>query len=136
MQERREIEAALHDGDLWAVAATNALELGVDVGSLDVTLHLGFPGMLAAFLSYCPAAFAAECSTTFLALVSPLLGIPDVLVAFPFSLLCCCDFLLFLLLVRLFCQLAGPDVNLHLGFPGRLLPCLSVALLPLFLVTM
>ena len=59
MQERREIEAALHDGDLWAVAATNALELGVDVGSLDVTLHLGFPGMLAAFLSYCPPAFAA-----------------------------------------------------------------------------
>ena len=46
MQERREIEAALHDGDLWAVAATNALELGVDVGSLDVTLHLGFPGTL------------------------------------------------------------------------------------------
>lgn len=45
-QERREIEAALHDGDLWAVAATNALELGVDVGSLDVTLHLGFPGTL------------------------------------------------------------------------------------------
>ena len=44
LQERREIEAALHDGDLWAVAATNALELGVDVGSLDVTLHLGFPG--------------------------------------------------------------------------------------------
>lgn len=46
LQERREIEAALHDGDLWAVAATNALELGVDVGSLDVTLHLGFPGKL------------------------------------------------------------------------------------------
>ena len=45
LQERREIEAALHDGQLWAVAATNALELGVDVGSLDVTLHLGFPGM-------------------------------------------------------------------------------------------
>ena len=46
LQERREIEAALHDGQLWAVAATNALELGVDVGSLDVTLHLGFPGKL------------------------------------------------------------------------------------------
>ena len=45
LQERREIEAALHDGQLWAVAATNALELGVDVGSLDVTLHLGFPGV-------------------------------------------------------------------------------------------
>lgn len=46
LQERREIESALHDGQLWAVAATNALELGVDVGSLDVTLHLGFPGNL------------------------------------------------------------------------------------------
>ena len=55
MQERREIEAALHDGDLWAVAATNALELGVDVGSLDVTLHLGFPGVLIAlpWCAYC-----------------------------------------------------------------------------------
>jgi len=29
------------------VCATNALELGVDVGSLDVTLHLGFPGTVA-----------------------------------------------------------------------------------------
>ncbi len=46
-QERREIERALLEGDLWAVCATNALELGVDVGSLDVTLHLGFPGTVA-----------------------------------------------------------------------------------------
>ena len=44
-QERRQIERALFEGKLWAVAATNALELGVDVGSLDATLHLGFPGM-------------------------------------------------------------------------------------------
>jgi len=43
-QERRQIERALFEGKLWAVAATNALELGVDVGSLDATLHLGFPG--------------------------------------------------------------------------------------------
>ena len=33
---------------LPAVAATNALELGVDVGTLDCTLHLGFPGSVAA----------------------------------------------------------------------------------------
>lgn len=44
-QERRQIERALFEGKLRAVAATNALELGVDVGSLDATLHLGFPGV-------------------------------------------------------------------------------------------
>ena len=44
-QERREVEQALFKGELLAVAATNALELGVDIGSLDITLHLGFPGL-------------------------------------------------------------------------------------------
>ena len=38
------MEQALFRGELMAVAATNALELGVDIGSLDITLHLGFPG--------------------------------------------------------------------------------------------
>jgi ATP-dependent helicase YprA (DUF1998 family) len=42
--DRRATESALFDGSLRAVAATNALELGVDVGVLDATLHLGFPG--------------------------------------------------------------------------------------------
>ncbi|MCO5604471.1 hypothetical protein L7F22_058637 [Adiantum nelumboides] len=46
-QDRRDIESELFGGKLRAVAATNALELGVDVGSLDATLHLGFPGTVA-----------------------------------------------------------------------------------------
>ncbi|XP_072971707.1 uncharacterized protein [Typha angustifolia] len=46
-QERRRIEADLFDGKLRGVAATSALELGIDVGHVDVTLHLGFPGSVA-----------------------------------------------------------------------------------------
>ena len=38
---RRAIEGSLFNGNLKGVAATNALELGIDVGALDVTLHLG-----------------------------------------------------------------------------------------------
>ncbi|MBI3838737.1 MAG: DEAD/DEAH box helicase, partial [Planctomycetia bacterium] len=45
--ERREIEAQLFAGDLRGVAATNALELGVDIGSLDVALLAGYPGTIA-----------------------------------------------------------------------------------------
>lgn len=45
--ERREIEAALSEGSLLGVAATNALELGIDVGGLDAVVLNGFPGTLA-----------------------------------------------------------------------------------------
>jgi DEAD/DEAH box helicase domain-containing protein len=45
--ERREIEARLFAGDLRGVAATNALELGIDVGWLDACLLNGFPGTIA-----------------------------------------------------------------------------------------
>lgn len=44
------MEAALFGGMLMGVAATNALELGIDVGSLDITLHLGFPGSVSSLL--------------------------------------------------------------------------------------
>jgi DEAD/DEAH box helicase domain-containing protein len=45
--ERREIEQELFAGKLRAVAATNALELGIDIGSLDVALLVSYPGTIA-----------------------------------------------------------------------------------------
>jgi DEAD/DEAH box helicase domain-containing protein len=46
-QQRREIERRLSEGDLLGVSATNALELGIDVGLLDVVISVGFPGTIA-----------------------------------------------------------------------------------------
>lgn len=46
-QDRRRIESDFFGGNLCGVAATNALELGIDVGHIDATLHLGFPGSIA-----------------------------------------------------------------------------------------
>ncbi|KAF9587578.1 hypothetical protein IFM89_004036 [Coptis chinensis] len=45
-QDRRRIESEFFGGKLRGVAATNALELGIDVGYIDATLHLGFPGSI------------------------------------------------------------------------------------------
>ncbi|MGH2402895.1 MAG: DEAD/DEAH box helicase [bacterium] len=45
--ERREIERGLRDGEVLAVAATNALELGIDIGRLQAALLVGYPGTVA-----------------------------------------------------------------------------------------
>ena len=46
-RERREIERDLRDGRLLGVVATNALELGIDIGSLDVAVLASYPGTIA-----------------------------------------------------------------------------------------
>jgi len=46
--ERREIEQGLRDGRIRAVVATNALELGVDIGGMGAAVLAGYPGTIAA----------------------------------------------------------------------------------------
>jgi len=46
-QQRREIEARLTSGELLAVVATDALELGIDIGELDAAICVTFPGTVA-----------------------------------------------------------------------------------------
>ncbi|HEY8029130.1 MAG TPA: DEAD/DEAH box helicase [Gaiellaceae bacterium] len=46
-QQRREIERRLVEGELLGVSATDALELGIDIGLLDCAICVGFPGTIA-----------------------------------------------------------------------------------------
>jgi len=43
---RREIEKGLREGDITCVVSTNALELGIDIGRLDVAILAGYPGSI------------------------------------------------------------------------------------------
>lgn len=45
--QRREIERGLREGRITGVVSTNALELGVDIGSLEVSILCGYPGSIA-----------------------------------------------------------------------------------------
>jgi DEAD/DEAH box helicase domain-containing protein len=45
--QRREIEKGLRSGDIYGVVSTNALELGVDIGQLQVCIMTGYPGTIA-----------------------------------------------------------------------------------------
>ena len=46
-ETRRRIERGLRDGEVLCVVATNALELGIDIGSLDAVICAGYPGSIA-----------------------------------------------------------------------------------------
>jgi len=46
---RREIESGLKEGSIKVVVSTNALELGIDIGALDVAVLVGYPGSQASF---------------------------------------------------------------------------------------
>ncbi|PLT34913.1 DEAD/DEAH box helicase [Bacillus sp. V5-8f] len=46
-KQRREIERGLREGSIYGVVSTNALELGVDIGQLQVCIMTGYPGSIA-----------------------------------------------------------------------------------------
>ncbi len=65
--ERRAIERGLKTGDILSVVSTNALELGIDIGQLDVAILAGFPGSIAS--TWQQAGRAGRRSSTSLALL-------------------------------------------------------------------
>jgi DEAD/DEAH box helicase domain-containing protein len=49
VQERRSIEQKLFEKKVMVVVCTNALELGIDISSLDCCIHVGFPGTMSSY---------------------------------------------------------------------------------------
>ena len=72
--QRREIEKGLRDGTVKLVVATNALELGIDIGGLGAAMLIGYPGTIASVTQQSGRAGRgdAPASAIFIATASPL----------------------------------------------------------------
>ena len=69
--QRRNIEEGLRKGDVRVVVATNALELGIDIGGMDASLLVGFPGTIAATWQEAGRSGRGERSSLALLVASP-----------------------------------------------------------------
>jgi DEAD/DEAH box helicase domain-containing protein len=80
--ERKAIEAGLRDGRVRGVVATNALELGIDIGGLDAAISVGYPGTIASTWQQLGRA-GRRATTSFAALVCSSSPIDQFLAAHP-----------------------------------------------------
>lgn len=70
-RQRREIERGIRQGEVRAVVATSALELGIDIGSLEAALLVGYPGSIAATWQQAGRAGRGEESSLAVMVVTP-----------------------------------------------------------------
>lgn len=69
--QRREIEQGLRDGSVKTVVATNALELGIDIGGLGAALMVGYPGTIASTRQQAGRAGRGELPAVSILIASP-----------------------------------------------------------------
>lgn len=70
-RQRRDIEEGLRKGDVRVVVATNALELGIDIGGMEASLMVGYPGTIAATWQEAGRAGRGEKSSLAVLVASP-----------------------------------------------------------------
>ena len=73
-EERRSIERRLKNGELFALITTSALEMGIDVGALDATVHVGVPQTASSMWQQAGRAGRRDASSV---AVCPFRGIPS-----------------------------------------------------------